>query len=215
MASVDMAMAVVTYFAPECACQLFRGGDNAVVEIGGFVALVQRIDCRYETGALTRWAWLHEPERARAIAYEVPVGVREDRALQNRVIVRVLENEIRSAVLRFANDAVVQRVVPTCIDLDGKPAATQRLGELLETLTVPLEDGGAGFRCCGVMRALIAELRRVVAHEQLETRRRLARKPGSSFDRRMKAGRGIDDHEDAFVAAHLAPCSLAAASPLY
>ena len=52
----------------------------------------------------------------RAIADEAPVRVREDRALEHGVVVRVLDDEVRARVDRLAHDPVVAAVIPARVD---------------------------------------------------------------------------------------------------
>src|SRR5688572_31407320 len=109
---------------------------------------------------------------------------------------RLFDDKVRGAVDRLADDAVVQRVVPARVDGDVEICCAKRLGNLLETAAVPLEDGVASLVRCAVTGA--RQLRAIVADEQLDSGGRMPREPDCALDRRMKAGGGVDDDEQAF-----------------
>ena len=177
--------------------------QDLVIELSGFVALVQRVYGSDEARFLPGRPRLHEPQRALAVADQAPVGVREDRALQHRVEVRVLDHDVGAEVERFAHDAVVQRVVPTAVDVDVQSFGYERARELLEARLVPREDRGARVgESRRAAAARVRDLRGIVADEELENGRHGAREPSRSLERRVGRRRRIDDDEDTLLLSH-------------
>lgn len=52
----------------------------------------------------------------------------------------VLDDQVGADVQRLAHDAVVKWVVAPCIDFHGEVLGAQRLRELLEATSVPLDE---------------------------------------------------------------------------
>src|SRR5690606_38222884 len=115
--------------------------------------------------------------------------VREQRTLDSRVVMRVLDDEQRLRVDDLRDDAAIERATPPRVDGDLDPAGGKALREGAKTFAVRLERGFAGFVRTG----------NVVADEELEARADFRCEPGGALGCRLLFGRRIYDGQDDLV----------------
>ena len=89
---------------------------------------------------------LDEQQRHGAFANQLPIGIRQQRALQERVMMRIFRHEPRALRGGALDDHLRQRIVPCDIDGDAQPALAQRSRKLLELAAMPQQQAARAHR---------------------------------------------------------------------
>ena len=101
--------------------QEVRGLDDHLIQGLGVAVHMGRVHARDDTARLPGVRALHQEERTRAGADQVPIGVIEERAVEPRVVAGGLDDHVGPGARHLLHDAVEGMPAEDRVGCDGKP----------------------------------------------------------------------------------------------
>ena len=181
-------------FPAQAIRQKVRGLDDHLIQGLGVAVHMGRVHARDDTARLPGIRALHQEERTRAGADQVPVGVVEECAVEPRIVAGGLDDHVGPGARHLLHDAVEGMPAEDRIGCDGQPMG---LGQRRTDGPEPLQRI-ADLRLRGRPAPRAMGRRSWLAHEDLEPGAGLARQERRALQRRLRLGlqlRRAQDHE--------------------
>ena len=186
-----------------------------MIERGRFVVTVPGIDRREYARRSSPLRGLDQEQRRRTVADQVPVRVRQQRAADDAVVMRVLDDEVGCALPHARDDAAVHGRIPAHLRRHREPSAAQLDGMSVEPLPAAGEELLAQHpQAVRFEEAWVGQRRLEVADEQLERGARPIGEPRRLGQCRLRVRGRIEHREYSFESLHVLEVRRAAVGPL-
>ena len=181
--------------------QAFGLLDDALVELPVLRRLIGAVDRHHYLARQGAGAVAHQIGRHRAIAQQVPIHRGEEGALEQRLLLHFLDQQIRLAFTDIVEDVLLQIIGPARLVRHLDTLAPQPLYLLLEPVTLLLQVL-VPRRGPVIVFQQAQNPRRLDQRHNMQTRPTGPRQRTGMLDSRRQAQGRVDDQQQALVLAH-------------